>query len=193
MPLEFVKIEDFNSLPPSNLEADQISEMIKHSAMKPFARKDLIMTWRKRLAHEQQPKIAKWGLQVNHNMVQLGARVLTPPEIKYRNSKMDPIDGSWNLRQRTFFRDGLRPLNNWAVVSFERFTDEDTMARWVNYLVRRLRQLGVEVQNPTPPLIGPVDPRRPNMIADQLKLAARAAFQVSNETPQLICCILPGK
>ncbi len=193
MPLEFVKIEDFNSLPPSNLEADQISEMIKHSAMKPFARKDLIMTWRKRLAHEQQPKIAKWGLQVNHNMVQLGARVLTPPEIKYRNSKMDPIDGSWNLRQRTFFRDGLRPLNNWAVVSFERFTDEDTMARWVNYLVRRLRQLGVEVQNPTPPLIDPVDPRRPNMIADQLKLAARAAFQVSNETPQLICCILPGK
>ncbi|BEI91628.1 uncharacterized protein CcaverHIS019_0404480 [Cutaneotrichosporon cavernicola] len=194
VPLEFVKIEDFNSLPPTNLSPDQIAEMIKHSAMRPPERKATILKWRERLAHETQPKIAKWGLQVNRSMVQLDARVLNPPEVKYGGHRtMRPQAGSWNLRNLTFFREGLRPLTNWAVVSFERYTDEDTMKRWVMFLVQRLRQLGVKVDNPTPKLIPPLDPRQPDVITNQLKVAARAAYRVNNQVPQLICCILPGK
>lgn len=151
------------------------------------------MTWRQRLAHETQPKIATWGLQVNRVMVQVDARVLPTPEVKYERRSIKPRDGSWNLRGLRFIRDGNRPLKNWAIVSFDRYTDTDSMARWVTFLAARLSQLGIDVVNRQPVLIAPIDPRVPGKITEQLQLAAREAFKISQETPQLICCILPGK
>lgn len=151
------------------------------------------MMWRQRLAHEKQPKIADWGLLVNKNMVKVQARVLPPPNIKYDHRSINPREGKWNLRGLRFIRDGNRPLKNWAVVSFDRYCDTDSMQRWITFLVRRLQQLGVKVVNPRPALIPPVDPRIPGSITKQLQLAARAAYSVDQQGPQLICAILPGK
>lgn len=188
-----MKIEDFNSLPPTNLSADQIAEMIMHSAVAPPVRKQLIMKWREKLAHEKQPKIADWGLLVNKNMVKVQARVLSAPQVKYNHRVIQPREGKWNLRGLRFIRDGNRPLKNWAVISFDRYCDIDSMERWITFLVRRLEQLGVKVANPRPKLIAPVDPRIPGKITQQLQFAAREAFMVDKEAPQLICAILPGK
>lgn len=67
------------------------------------------------------------------------------------------------------------------------------MQRYISYLCTRLSALGVSIENPKPPCIAPTDPRNPHNLLTALQQAARAAFQVSKEMPQLIVVILPGK
>ncbi|WVR05874.1 hypothetical protein IAU60_002900 [Kwoniella sp. DSM 27419] len=98
IPLEFIRLAQWNSLPPTKLNPEQISEMIKLSAVRPKERADAVMRWRAELDHDRQAKIAAWGLQVNNQMVQVNARILPPPQIVYSNSTATPLDGGWNLR-----------------------------------------------------------------------------------------------
>lgn len=92
-----------------------------------------------------------------------------------------------------FYRDGNRPLVNWSIISFDKWFDRDDMERYVEFLCRFLRNLGVTVENQRPPIIPPVDPRMPENIVNGLKEAARAAYMVNKQTPQLILCVLPGR
>jgi hypothetical protein len=92
-----------------------------------------------------------------------------------------------------FVRDVNRPLINWAVISFDRFCDTSDMQRWVNFLCGRLERFGLNVGNRQPALIPPCDPRNPENLIGSLQRAARAAFMVDKNTPQLILIILPGK
>lgn len=168
--------------------------MIKVSAMKPNDRRETILNWRRELAYETQEKVREWGLEVNQRMVETDARILDPPKVTYRNNRTAPVmDGGWRLRGVQFARDGLRPLNNWAVVSFDRYCDVQDMQRWITYLCTALGRLGVEVANKNPPIIPPADPRQHSNLLGSMQAAARDAFQVSGETPQLIVVILPGK
>jgi hypothetical protein len=92
-----------------------------------------------------------------------------------------------------FARANSRPLTNWAVVSFDRHCDISDMQRWIRYLTQRLRNFGIEIANERPTLIEPRDPRNPNNLTSSLQEAARAAYMVDKNTPQLILVILPGK
>jgi hypothetical protein len=84
--------------------------MIKVAAIKPRERTAAVMAWRKELNYENQKKIAAWGLQVsdtlyttnrlqvNQNMVEINARVLSSPDIQYRNTTTRVENGQWRLR-----------------------------------------------------------------------------------------------
>lgn len=168
--------------------------MIKVSAMKPNDRAETIRNWRRELAYESQEKVAEWGLQVNNRMVELEARILDPPKVTYRDKRpVHVMDGGWKLRGVQFTRGALRPLNNWAVVSFDRYCDTADMQRWVTYLCGHLSRLGVDVKNTRPPIIPPSDPRQHGNLLRSMQEAAMKAFMVSQETPQLILIILPGR
>ncbi|WWC66253.1 uncharacterized protein I206_100154 [Kwoniella pini CBS 10737] len=193
IPLEFVKFAQWNSLPPTKLNADQTAEMIKISAIKPKERAMQVDSWRSELAHEKQAKIAAWGLQVNQRMIQLPARILPAPTVAYGNGGVVPRDGSWNLRGKRFFRNGKKPLVAWAVVSFDRYTEQDEMHRYITFMVESLTAHGVLVHTKHPECIGPIDPRGARAIPNALQQAARAAYMVGKCAPQLICCILPGR
>ncbi|WRT64136.1 uncharacterized protein IL334_001065 [Kwoniella shivajii] len=194
IPLEFVKFAQWNSLPPTKLNADQTAEMIKVSAIKPKERALQVSNWRKELAYEKQPKIAAWGLQVKRDMVQLQARILPPPRVIYKNNlAARPDDGGWNLRGKQFHSNGKKPLKAWSVISFDKYIDQDEMHRYITYLCSVLRAHGVEVENSRPMCIGPIDPRGDSAIPHALQEAARAAYRSGKCAPQLICCILPGR
>nr|XP_018267308.1 uncharacterized protein I303_01293 [Kwoniella dejecticola CBS 10117]OBR89466.1 hypothetical protein I303_01293 [Kwoniella dejecticola CBS 10117] len=194
IPLEFVHFAQWNSLPPTKLNAEQTAEMIKVSAIKPQERAKLVTDWRAELAHEKQAKIAAWGLQVNKKMIQLQARILPPPRVSYADGTgIVPRDGTWNLRGKRFFKNGKKPLIAWSVVSFEKYTEQDEMHRYIHYLVNVLQAHGVQVITKQPDCIGPIDPRGPRAIPNALQQAARAAYMVGKCAPQLICCILPGR
>lgn len=168
--------------------------MIKVSAMKPNDRRNTILDWRQKLAYETQEKICEWGWQVNHRMVEIDARILEPPKVSYRDNRNAVVtDGGWRMRGMKFMRDGVRPLKNWAVVSFDRYCDVADMQRWIEYLCGTLRRFGVQIENERPPIIPPADPRQHANLLGSLQSAARDAFMVSGETPQLIVVILPGK
>lgn len=71
--------------------------------------------------------------------------------------------------------------------------DVSDMKRYVAFLVQILTRFGVNIANRDPPCIAPSDPRDPANLIGGLQLAAREAYLVSKETPQLICVILPGR
>ncbi|WWC86242.1 uncharacterized protein L201_001115 [Kwoniella dendrophila CBS 6074] len=194
IPLEFVKFAQWNSLPPTKLSADQTAEMIKVSAIKPGERAAQVRQWRQELAHEKQSKIAAWGLQVNKRMVELQARILPPPRVFYANGvSTKPDDGGWNLRGKKFFRNGKKPLIAWSVISFDRWTEQDEMHRYITYLCQVLEAHGVDIATKQPDCFGPVDPRERDAIPKALQRAAQAAYRKGKCAPQLICCVLPGR
>ncbi|OCF39530.1 hypothetical protein I317_06689 [Kwoniella heveanensis CBS 569] len=194
IPLEFVNLAQWNSLPPTKLTAEQTAEMIKISAVRPPERKQAVEKWRSELAYEKQEKIRQWGLQVNRNLVDIRARILPPPRIMYGAGRSAmPNDGGWNLRGNQFFRNGKKPLCAWSVVSFDKYTGVDEMRRYIGYLCQTLRNHGVVVANRTPECIAPRDPRQEGNILAALKEAGRAAYMAGKCAPQLICCVLPGR
>ena len=93
-----------------------------------------------------------------------------------------------------FAKQGRLPLKAWSVVSFDKYSDDDAMKRFIDYLCNTMTLHGINVENRFPALIPPVDPRGENNIKRSLQQAARAAFQAGGKVaPQLICVILPGK
>lgn len=91
-----------------------------------------------------------------------------------------------------FFR-SEQPLKAWAVISFDRFLDQDDMKRYITYLCQTLGQHGVPIDNARPECFGPIDPRPEGNVESALQQAARSAYRVGKCPPQLICIVLPGR
>ncbi|EIW72602.1 hypothetical protein TREMEDRAFT_12051, partial [Tremella mesenterica DSM 1558] len=192
IPFEFVELAEWNSVAAMKLTPDQTAEMIRISAVKPRERAAKIQQWRVDLAYEKQEKISAWGLQVNKQMVELKARVLAAPSVKYANVDVRPEGGEWSLRAKKASCCFI-PLKAWAFISFDKFLDEDPMRRYIQYLIDVLEAHGVEVENRHPPCIGPINPFNEARRLEALQEAARDAYRAGKRNPQLICVILPGK
>ena len=68
------------------------------------------------------------------------------------------------------------------------------MKRYIGYLCDTLIAHGVPVGNRFPALIPPVDPRAPANLIAAIQDAARQAYMGGDKgSPQLICCVLPGR
>ncbi|KAJ9122250.1 hypothetical protein QFC22_001670 [Naganishia vaughanmartiniae] len=204
VPLEFVKLEPFNGLPPNKLTPEQAADMIKVAAQRPGDRRDRIMHWRSELSWERLPKVKDWGLEVNTNLTEVQARVLAPPTVMYAGNggKSQPRNGSWNLLGKQFFKPGA-PLKAWSVVSFDRNADTQLMQGFITYLVNNLKRNGMSVPTERPPLLGPINPAQGTTgssgvsegVYNALLNAGSAAYAAGGKTiaPQLIIVILPGR
>jgi len=68
------------------------------------------------------------------------------------------------------------------------------MKRYFMYLCDTLLAHGVPVGNRRPALIPPVDPRNSAHLTAAIQDAARQAYIHGDKgSPQLICCVLPGR
>ncbi|KAJ9102416.1 hypothetical protein QFC21_002816 [Naganishia friedmannii] len=203
VPLEFVDLEPFNSLPPNKLSPDQTADMIKIAAQRPPDRLARIKDWRSKLAWEQQEKVKAWGLQIRPDLAEVQARVLPTPNVQYagqgQQGMMRPAFGSWNLKGKKFCQPGA-PLTAWSVVSFERNMGPAEMRPFIQFFTRGLAAAGITVATQQPPLIGPVNPALQGngvnrSVLDTLTQAAKAAWEAGGKKgpPQLIVVLLPGR
>lgn len=92
-----------------------------------------------------------------------------------------------------FYRNADQPLKAWSVVSFDKFTDHREMERYIVFMIKTLVKHGVKVEQTTPALLGPIDPRRPGAVQEAMREAAGKAYRLGNCAPQLIFVILPGR
>ena len=98
--MEFVRLVEFNSIPMLRLTGDQTAAMIKVAAKPPperaqmsesiltrqSARKStdtIVRQWRQTLDYSNLPKVKAWNVEINANMMQIGARILRPPQVQY--------------------------------------------------------------------------------------------------------------
>jgi eukaryotic translation initiation factor 2C len=103
--MEFVRLVEFNSIPMLRLTGDQTAAMIKVAAKPPPERAQMsefrrgprqhckrtigygadhaVRQWRQTLDYSNLPKVKAWNVEINANMMQIGARVLQPPQVQY--------------------------------------------------------------------------------------------------------------
>ncbi|CZT04105.1 related to argonaute like post-transcriptional gene silencing protein QDE-2 [Rhynchosporium agropyri] len=106
------------------LGPDQTAEMIKFACRKPYANADSIIGDGRNvlgLNAQSGAKAGAFGIQVGSSLVTVSARVLPPPQIKYKDSQnkqtqLRPNFGSWNMAN-VKFQVG-KPIGRWTFVVF---------------------------------------------------------------------------
>ncbi|ORY31025.1 putative Argonaute-like protein [Naematelia encephala] len=204
LPMEFVKLEAFNSIPMRSLTADQTAAMIKQAALPPLQRLQRIREWRGKLNWDNLPKVRTWGIELQKEPMKINARVLVPPSITYgQNKQLRAQFGGWNLKSVSFTQKG-KPLRAWSVLSLDRFFGREECQRFVNALVKVLNSSNCPVVNQHPAFIqaNPDDNGALQGIRPGLQEAARQAYtsQIENPRnpkdrvdPQLVIVVMPRK
>lgn len=105
---------------PFKLTEWQTSSMIKYAADRPSERVASIRKSKEMLAHDADPVLKTFGLQVDNNMIRTKARLLPNPEIQFGgNQRHNPgTNGRWDLRGKKFYLPNKRPLDAWAIGFF---------------------------------------------------------------------------
>jgi hypothetical protein len=118
--MELVTVDEWQrSLKP--LTTDQRAKVTKKTVVKPSERYGMIRRVADERRFDQDTYLQKFGLKILSNeMVIVPARVLTPPEIKYKSSQSDERDviervqiGKWYLNNRF---NKTREIGTWALV-----------------------------------------------------------------------------
>ncbi|WVQ98061.1 hypothetical protein IAU59_005183 [Kwoniella sp. CBS 9459] len=195
VPMEFVKLEPFNSIPMLRITADQTAEIIKQAAKPPPEREAAINAWRQRLNYNNLPKLKAWGVEVKPSMMSIPARVLNPPNILYGNSKSIRANfGSWNMKGIKFTKPG-RTLKSWAIVSFDQYCTVSDMQKFARYFTDQLDVYGCPVDNKKPICIHS-NPNQGGPLAGihaGLQDAAKQSYLATKINPQIILVIMPRK
>lgn len=98
------------------LSVDMTSRMISYTAQRPQDRMDHIHSCKGLFAHEKDPNLARYGLEISQNMLTTKARLLPSPEIQFGNAKHNPgVNGRWDLRGKRFYKPHTKPLTCWAI------------------------------------------------------------------------------
>ncbi|KAI9636399.1 putative eukaryotic translation initiation factor 2C 2 [Dioszegia hungarica] len=204
VPLELVRLVEYNSIPFLKLSGDQTAAMIKVAAKRPEDRVKMIGDWRKKLDWGNLPKVKAWNVKIDPNMMQVKARVLAPPVITYSANKTQQPSGGracsqWNMRNTKYAKAG-KSLKSWAIVNLDGRLPMDVIQGFVVRLAQNLNITNCPVENTRPPIVDGADGRRFDVmqqgfscIKPALQNGAREAYMQSKINPQLIVIILPNK
>ncbi|KAK8847412.1 hypothetical protein IAR55_005270 [Kwoniella newhampshirensis] len=183
IPLEFVKLEPFHSIPMLKITGDQTAEIVNG--------------WRQTLNYNNLPKLKAWGLEVQPKMMSIPARVLQPPQVLYGQGKSVRANfGSWNMKGVKFTKPG-RALKHWSIVSFDpRVTLDDAGCPVENKnplftMESQPRQVVCSFRGTTELTEGAGEAN--DGILSGMQEAARKAFLVHKVAPQLVVVIMPKK
>lgn len=120
LPMELVIVDEWQrSLKP--LTTEQRAKVTKKTVVKPGERFGMICRVADERRFDQDPYLQKFGVKVHSNeMLLIPARILTPPEIKYKSSQGDQRDviervqvGKWYLNNQL---NKAREVRAWALV-----------------------------------------------------------------------------
>ncbi|KAL2075619.1 hypothetical protein VTL71DRAFT_562 [Oculimacula yallundae] len=141
------------------LSPDQTAEMIKFACRKPYENADSIIGDGRNvlgLNAQSGAKAGSFGLQVGSSLITVSARVLPPPQIKYKDSQnkqtqLRPNFGSWNMAG-VKFQKGV-PIGKWTFVVFRsdrrgpQYSDGDVYTT-VKQFQAFLNKSGIEAKDP---------------------------------------------
>jgi eukaryotic translation initiation factor 2C len=144
------------------------------------------------LSYGQSEYVRQFGMNVNDKMIEVTARVLDPPTLKYgpgsKQATIRPAHGAWNMADKKFFRPSV--IKKWVIVVYEserRFNQDVARQMAINF-VSGARAVGMTVQDSEPPITWE---NGQGNIGNQLRKAGQTCVQQKGEGPNLIVVILP--
>ncbi|KAK3813182.1 MAG: Piwi domain-containing protein [Benniella sp.] len=173
------------------LNEEQVSAMIKSTAIKPDAREEKIQRSLRILDFGANQYLSAFGLQISPEMMTVPARVLPSPTIEFKDRAQErPQMGAWQMHKARQFKHAGR-LESWGLLVFDR---EDRVARslhpFVRLLVEVLSSAGVTVVASRPPI---VYGQMQGDIQREVESARTRAEQEFRRPPQLLLVLLPNK
>ncbi|KAF9055354.1 argonaute-like protein [Hymenopellis radicata] len=192
IPLELCKVapgQIMRKQVPSHLTKDVLTFATK----RPSDRRESIRQGLEVLAYGQSEYVKSFGMEVNSaaGLLQIQARVLTPPTLKYgRGSKqatVQPRDGSWNMVDKKFFKPTT--IKTWILVIYERRNrfDEGARTKMIDGLMQSCRDVGITID---PPCLTKWENGQ-GVVQAQLGSAGLECRQKTGNLPQLIVVVLP--
>ncbi|EIN04651.1 argonaute-like protein [Punctularia strigosozonata HHB-11173 SS5] len=173
---------------------DKANDVVQFATMKPPERLASIRRGLTILNYGQSQYIASFGLQVSEAPVQMTARQLAPPRMRYapgsREPMITPKGGAWNMVDKKFWNPAT--IKYWAVVIFERPNRfrEDNAASTVRGLIEAATACGMVVHDKNP-LVDYANGQ--GNIHQQLLQIGIKIKQAKNELPNLIVCVMPDQ
>ena len=145
LPMELVTIDQWQrSLKP--LTTEQRAKMTKKSVVRPGERYQIIRRIVDQRQFEEDVYLQRFGITVDTSeMLQLSARVLPPPEIKYKSSNGDVVErvqiGKWWLNNR-FNR--AREIRRWSVILLSQREPDHRQIRLARDFTQRIPQVRLQ-------------------------------------------------
>lgn len=174
------------------LDTMQAQQMPKLAGTPPDARQNMISKAVNDLAKlGTDPTVNKWGIKVDSKMIEIEGRMLTSPDLQYKE-KTPKVNtgttGSWNLRTVSFNKPVIIP--SWAVASFTdpQRTDaelRDMIANQCNILAT----CGVNIPKGQLPPIVYHDSQ--NFVSETIEDAMAAGSKLFKIKPTLVMVCLP--
>ncbi|GFT89158.1 hypothetical protein NPIL_273231 [Nephila pilipes] len=141
------------------LEDKQNAEMIKFTARPPKQRFEEIADILKTANFNQDRLLNGFGIKVSAKPLALEGRVIEAPNVRYQNNtSAKPVNGSWDMRDKQYFRGA--EINSWVLLSFAnpRFCRPEALQNFVKLLCRIASEQGIAMGRPA--TIDSVDSRR---------------------------------
>ncbi|RDB19427.1 Protein argonaute-2 [Hypsizygus marmoreus] len=187
------------TVPPGQIMRKQVppektKAVVEFATKKPAERLASIRQGIQVLSYGQSDYVRQFGMNVETaaGPLQIQARVLTPPTLKYgagsKQPTIVPRDGSWNMMDKKLFKP--MTIQKWVIVCFEgenRFP-LPAAREMVRGLIAGCRSVGMTVQEETP-LIKHENPQR--NVGLSLRAAGEACMKQWNVLPNLVVVVLP--
>ncbi|EAU82685.2 eukaryotic translation initiation factor 2C 2 [Coprinopsis cinerea okayama7 len=176
---------------------DQTKAVVEFSTMRPQQRFEEIQKGFEVVAYGQSEYLRGLGITVDSNPIEVDARVLQPPAVKYGfNKNANVANGKWNSLQNKFVQPAQ--ITGFVVAIFEsqqRFPDNSVIDMAAGF-VKAARDFGVVVSNPSPVYHYMNRPRSEADLVNSLKALGKAYVERSEkggkkEGPTLIFAVLP--
>lgn len=169
------------------LNVRMTADMIKYTAQKPKDRMNHIHTCKKLFAHDKDPNLALYGMEIAQDMYKTKARLLPSPEIQFGNAKVQPVyNGRWDLRGKKFYKAHSDALTCWAIGYYpdgrDRF-DQRLIDEWRDNFVKVFKLHGGTVKK------NPVSMLMTEDIGTSVAKLHDTAKKAYGEAPQLILMI----
>ncbi|CAG0885094.1 unnamed protein product [Darwinula stevensoni] len=129
------------------LDEEQAAAMIKHTAKPPAERRMIVERSMRQSGIQGNEHLEYFGISVADQLQKVSGRLLDPPELKYKDSKLvKPKEGKWDMRNCKFV-DG-KSLSKWILVSFCPYFDQKAAWLFVEAVIRMGQEVGMNIQDP---------------------------------------------
>ncbi|KAF8173272.1 argonaute-like protein [Pholiota molesta] len=174
---------------------EQVERVLEFATKKPKERLNAITTGVEKLQFETSDYITQFGMTISRQPLQIGARVINPPSLKYsgqgRQAAQNPRNGAWNMVDKKFYK--ASSITVWAVVIYQdqrRFNDSA-----INGMVKGFQEacanVGIVIKTPQPFIKYIANGQ--GVIDTQLKEVGKECVAQRGGLPNLMVVILPER
>ncbi|XP_042908422.1 protein argonaute-4 [Parasteatoda tepidariorum] len=171
------------------LTDDDKREMIKYTADPPSKKFNQILDLRNKQANYDNDEYLKnFGIEVEHEPIHLPGRVIEAPNLNYKSGKIQPKNGTWNIKHLKFYIGSK--IASWILLSLA--SEDDCEYENLGYFSNQLQKIG----NAAGLVInGPVDTKiiQGSDIQELLKNVKKEFIGVQRNLIQFIVVVIPYK